>query len=356
MDVTCPICKSNYSLIHEECIEYYELCTCNLEELESFYCGGCNFAFEVDLDELFEEEEEIELSGPTLDSLRNQTQLFDPVGLPAPQKPVVQPCRHEQKLVLLPNDVPIYCSSYKMHLEDPKMADYGLYADHCWRPVHRNEYINWPDFGLPADIDIALDQIWEAYDRSRYYEEKVQIGCIGGHGRTGTILGCMAIIGSDGQMTAEDAIKFTRSEYCHKAIETDLQEWMIEYAKWYWFADKGTPCPERPVVAVAKKPVATKTKGGGSCSVESHFGMILAGKQHCVNSTYCHFFNYDREKLEKEGFASVDKQKVLESYEFFKENCTKEKHIELLNKGATICEIEGYDCETWEQDMKDWSV
>lgn len=50
-------------------------------------------------------------------------------------------------------------------------------------------------------------------------DKKVHIGCIGGHGRTGTLL--TAIVS---QMTGEaDAIAYVRKNYCHKAVESRSQ-------------------------------------------------------------------------------------------------------------------------------------
>lgn len=353
MDVVkCPSCNGSYSIIHEECTDYYELCTCNLEDLEAFYCADCHFAFEIDVDS--EEEGELELSNSILESLMNQTQLFDYTLKPTvvSKTPVVPPCRHEQLKVILSNDVPVYCSSYKIHLNDAEVADHGLYADKCWSPVHRNEFIAWPDFGIPTDLEIALDQIWEAHDRAKYYEEKVQIGCIGGHGRTGTILAIMAIIASDGQMTADDAIKFARTDYCHKAIETPMQEWFVDYAKWHWFGEEGSEPPEEP-----KQPVVSVGQGKKtSCSVESHFAMILDGHDNCkVFGQTCYYFEMDKHTLEKEGFSEVDKSKVLSLMEK-NQLCSKESHYEMLNAGNTKCQDLGDSCETWQEHEKAWSV
>lgn len=51
--------------------------------------------------------------------------------------------------------------------------------------------------------------------------ELVEIGCVGGHGRTGTALACLAVLG--GQRSAE-AITWVRGNYCPAAVETTAQE------------------------------------------------------------------------------------------------------------------------------------
>ena len=49
--------------------------------------------------------------------------------------------------------------------------------------------------------------------------KKVHIGCIGGHGRTGTVLAALVKF-----MTGmEDAITYVRENYCHKAVESSEQ-------------------------------------------------------------------------------------------------------------------------------------
>jgi protein-tyrosine phosphatase len=130
---------------------------------------------------------------------------------------------------VLLGDTRIYCSSWKdMQQEGSRglfTPDFGLYADYVWKNESRNEYINWPDFKSPLFPDVAVQQILDALDRAE--TSMVEIGCIGAHGRTGTILACMASakLGID----SLEAIDFVRSNYCHHAIETSSQEMFIEY-------------------------------------------------------------------------------------------------------------------------------
>lgn len=49
--------------------------------------------------------------------------------------------------------------------------------------------------------------------------KKVHVGCIGGHGRTGTVFAALVAV-----MTGEkDAITYVRKNYCDRAVETDVQ-------------------------------------------------------------------------------------------------------------------------------------
>jgi hypothetical protein len=137
-------------------------------------------------------------------------------------------CRHILDPVKL-GDTTIYCSSWKDMLTQESRGlfspDFGLYADYVWRNESRNEYINWPDFKSPLFPDIAVKQILDALDLAK--TQMVEIGCIGAHGRTGTILACMAV--AELGMTSLQATDFIRRKYCQMAVETSSQETFIEY-------------------------------------------------------------------------------------------------------------------------------
>ena len=49
------------------------------------------------------------------------------------------------------------------------------------------------DFGLPEDAESAAGMIEAAFIRARR-GELVEVGCLGGIGRTGTVLACMAVL------------------------------------------------------------------------------------------------------------------------------------------------------------------
>jgi protein-tyrosine phosphatase len=62
-------------------------------------------------------------------------------------------------------------------------------------------------------------------DRARA-GERVELGCLGGHGRTGTALAALAVLTGH---PAADAVAWTRTTYCPKAIETPAQESLIAH-------------------------------------------------------------------------------------------------------------------------------
>jgi len=47
-----------------------------------------------------------------------------------------------------------------------------------------------------------------------------EIGCLGGHGRTGTALACLAVLAGH---SPADAVAWVRTHYCDHAVETDDQ-------------------------------------------------------------------------------------------------------------------------------------
>jgi hypothetical protein len=98
--------------------------------------------------------------------------------------------------------------------------DYGLYFDERWQPPWPHDQVDWPDFGVPNDAAALARALRVLRDRART-GDRIEIGCLGGHGRTGTALACLAVLDGD---TAQDAIAWVRSAYCTEAVETSEQE------------------------------------------------------------------------------------------------------------------------------------
>src|SRR5918995_563824 len=65
--------------------------------------------------------------------------------------------------------------------------DHGLYLDPRWRPPWDHDHLDWPDFGVPDDPVPVVAALRSLLDRARA-GERVEVGCLGGHGRTGTAL------------------------------------------------------------------------------------------------------------------------------------------------------------------------
>ncbi|MFF5185073.1 protein phosphatase [Streptomyces sp. NPDC000345] len=79
-------------------------------------------------------------------------------------------------------------------------------------------WVRWPDFRLPADRADARTALAEAWRRAA--DERVEVACGGGRGRTGTALACLAVL--DG-VPAGEAVEFVRRNYDRHAVETPWQ-------------------------------------------------------------------------------------------------------------------------------------
>jgi hypothetical protein len=129
--------------------------------------------------------------------------------------------------VRFPDGTQVTASSVASRQEDRPGRDFGLYMDPSWAPTWAAEMIEWPDFGVPSEPEQAAKQIIDAFGRARQ-GQRVEIGCIGGVGRTGTVLACMAVLSG---VLPEDAVEWVRDQYHPCAVETDQQ------ASWVaWFA------------------------------------------------------------------------------------------------------------------------
>ena len=101
--------------------------------------------------------------------------------------------------------------------------DYGLYLDHRWQPPWDHDHVDWPNFGVPDDVDQLVTTLRSVRERARSGEH-VEVGCLGAHGRTGTALACLAVLGGH---PAGEAVAWVRANYCAKAVETVWQEELV---------------------------------------------------------------------------------------------------------------------------------
>lgn len=155
-------------------------------------------------------------SGVTVDELAAVRSEWEAAGRPAPKHHV-----HRTRVVFA--DGTAVCG-VTFASDDPYTRDteptFGLYLDDRWQPPWLHARIEWPDFGVPTDIPRLRTALLDLLDRARR-DEVVEIGCLGGHGRTGTALACLAVLTGT---PAEDAVAWVRTSYCEKAVETEQQE------------------------------------------------------------------------------------------------------------------------------------
>ena len=98
--------------------------------------------------------------------------------------------------------------------------DFGVYLDERWDPPWPHVRLDWPDFGVPPDMATVLEALRDGLARARR-GERVELGCWGAHGRTGTALAILAALSG---VPRDEAVAWVRSEYCAKAVETPEQE------------------------------------------------------------------------------------------------------------------------------------
>ena len=124
--------------------------------------------------------------------------------------------------VRLPDGTEIVAASFDP--TDPSSREptpqFGLYFDARWSPPWTHEHVDWPDFGVPVDREALRTALLDVLGRARA-GQRVEIGCLGGHGRTGTALACLAVLAGG---SATDAVAWVRQHHCEHAVETPDQE------------------------------------------------------------------------------------------------------------------------------------
>ena len=256
-------------------------------------------------------------------------------------------CRHYCETLTLPNGVKVNASSMNNTRNDKEPApDFGLYCDWGWHPYWRNEHIAWPDYGVPSDYFYAAIQIEEAYNRAKN-GETVEVGCIGGHGRTGTALACMVLI-ADPTMTAVEARDYVRKNYCTETIESDKQEWWIDWFRCYINA---LELPEPPVfkskvttTTTTTKSTTTHTPKGGPHGVQAHYELWTAGKE--CDDKKCKYWDGDTKRFAKGdvpksvtetgGNSGTDwnKWKIIDGYRIPKPGVGEPQHAPTARAGC----------------------
>jgi hypothetical protein len=131
--------------------------------------------------------------------------------------------------LILPGGTRVRACSLSDREESDAERSFGLYMDEMWHPTWPAAIIPWADFGLPLDYEEAARQIEAAYARAKQ-GELVEIGCVGGLGRTGTVLACMAVLAG---VAPAHAVPWVRRNYDVRAIETaDQEEWVQWFSEW----------------------------------------------------------------------------------------------------------------------------
>lgn len=122
-------------------------------------------------------------------------------------------------LLVLPSGRVVRGRGLRRPLPDGPSPDFGLYLlarrpDVPWE----SGWVRWPDFRLPADPSALREALGEVWRRAG--DERVEVACRGGTGRTGTALACLAVL--DG-VPAHEAMAYVRRHYRPHAVETRAQ-------------------------------------------------------------------------------------------------------------------------------------
>jgi len=157
-------------------------------------------------------------------------------------KSLVSACHHWREPVGLLEEVVVFASAWfdrpmTGRGVDMSWPDVGFYLDGSWsagvlvrspgfrppfvqRPRSQIVVYPWPDLGAPRDprrFARALRWLLAQATEGR----RVEIGCAGGHGRTGTTLASLLVLQG---LSARSAIRRVRRAYCEEAIESREQE------------------------------------------------------------------------------------------------------------------------------------
>lgn len=229
----------------------------------------------------------------------------------------VKLCRHYGEEVVFPDGTKIWASSVHDRKDDDPVPDFGCYMDTMWHPEWISFQLTWTDRRLPkVPMGQVLWMVDYLLDLARG-GHVVEIGCIGGHGRTGTLMAVMALKAGAGN--AEAARNFVRERYCKQAIESDVQEWYVDAVDAHL---KGLPIPEQPEEA---------------CWFSEHKKLFEAGKE-CTKKICKTSWAKDLETFKKPA-PVYDSSKI----------CTQEEHEAKWSKGVkcwkSACK------KVWESDV-----
>jgi len=164
-----------------------------------------------------------------------------------------QQCSHKMVEYKFPKtkDLSIYMSSHRAGtLDSDIVPTHGVYLDPCWNDEmftfnnvywsisatldiidikkQKKMFVDWQDQqAIPlTDFELLIEHCWRLISMGT-----LEIGCIGGHGRTGTLLGGMILYHSyliKEPITFKTAIETVREKYCNQAIESKAQENLLQ--------------------------------------------------------------------------------------------------------------------------------
>ena len=192
-----------------------------------------------------------------------------------------QSCRHNMTTLHLPDGTLVHGSASTdvrttMYGHRANAPTWAVYLSPVWRASGLALFLPWTDYGTPECSWRTAREIMTDFYRRARAGQTVEVGCMGGHGRTGTFLACLVLL-ADPQFTPAGAIQYVRTHYCSKAVEDASQEWFVR-----WFADPSigpwVPPPPKP-----KPNVTVKTIG----QVQRTIDQLMGPCGDSLSSTVC---------------------------------------------------------------------
>lgn len=148
-------------------------------------------------------------------------------------------CKHDRSTkVKLENGLEIYATAHRdVKYLQAEEVDIGVYAysgwqgslfpfvsaglDVPWAPARDTQAVilPWPDYGVPDNTDYMPDMIRWMLDLLGS-GKSMEVACMGGHGRTGTLLAMLLVAQG---LTPGEAIREARARHCKSAVESAKQ-------------------------------------------------------------------------------------------------------------------------------------
>jgi hypothetical protein len=222
----------------EEC-QTLQHSTRYVEPYEGWLCEECFSSGESDMWEDLDFNHETET---TWENLPGNSPTTASSGKALWGYPVAQRhCAHNGTPFTLPGGLKVHLSGSMNRKETKPKPTVAVYLDGSWLrgsilsnsmlgmrwPKQESEphvvYLSWPDFGVVPvqQLQEVIQWAWEQVREGAILE----IGCLGGHGRTGTFVAGMMV---ENGLPPKEAISRIRSGYCSKAIETWAQEKLLD--------------------------------------------------------------------------------------------------------------------------------
>jgi hypothetical protein len=117
----------------------------------------------------------------------------------------------------------------RLHTAHDEPADFGLFLDERWRGetnARTAHFVYWPMLEAPVEDELLVVRVEEAAQALRD-GQRVEVGCFGGHGRTGTVVALLDVL--LGGVSPEAALARMRTDYCEWSVgSVDLERFLFD--------------------------------------------------------------------------------------------------------------------------------